>query len=261
MTPDEITSALKLAETPPSTVLKAGLNRADELAPLVYAIADKFCRGVYLLPEENALLFYGLHILAAARHPKLLDHLMAIARQPYDELEHLFPDHVVDKYPQFYWNRTSPHIQAAIGYLNVTSSRRRWIAGLYSNVFRAERELLGRLVALEDATGIAANATIHVRDAGSVADQQASFRSHARPMTRGSYGARPTWPIVHGDCCRMRRGQSRRASGRSRARDAKAASISSPVLALKNSDLQPDNASSRFPRLSRWSRHWSHRLD
>jgi hypothetical protein len=46
MTPDEITSALKLAETPPSMVLKAGLNKADELAPLVYAIADKFCRGV-----------------------------------------------------------------------------------------------------------------------------------------------------------------------------------------------------------------------
>jgi hypothetical protein len=46
-----------------------------------------------------------------------------------------------DKYPQFYWNNISPHIQAAIGYLNVTSSGRWWIAGLYSNVFRAEREL------------------------------------------------------------------------------------------------------------------------
>ena len=51
------------------------------------------------------------------------------------------PADVVDKYPQFYWNRISPHVQAAIGYLNVTSSGRRWIAGLYSNVFRAEREL------------------------------------------------------------------------------------------------------------------------
>ena len=51
------------------------------------------------------------------------------------------PADVVDKYPQFYWNRISPHIQVAIGYLNVTSSGRRWIAGLYSNVFRAEREL------------------------------------------------------------------------------------------------------------------------
>ena len=51
------------------------------------------------------------------------------------------PADIVDKYPQFYWNNISPHIQAAIDYLNVTSSGRLWIAGLYSNVFRAEREL------------------------------------------------------------------------------------------------------------------------
>ncbi len=51
------------------------------------------------------------------------------------------PADIVDKYPQFYWNNISPHIQAAIGYLNVTASGRWWIAGLYSNVFRAEREL------------------------------------------------------------------------------------------------------------------------
>jgi len=51
------------------------------------------------------------------------------------------PTDLVDKYPQFYWNRISPHIPAAIDYLNVTSSGRQWIAGLYSNVFRAERKL------------------------------------------------------------------------------------------------------------------------
>jgi hypothetical protein len=51
------------------------------------------------------------------------------------------PADIVDKYPQFYWNNISPHIQAAIGYLIVTASGRWWIAGLYSNVFRAEREL------------------------------------------------------------------------------------------------------------------------
>jgi hypothetical protein len=50
------------------------------------------------------------------------------------------PADLVDKYPQFYWSRVSPHVQVAIRYLNVTSSGRRWIAGLYSNVFRAERE-------------------------------------------------------------------------------------------------------------------------
>jgi hypothetical protein len=50
------------------------------------------------------------------------------------------PADIVDKYPQFYWNRISPHIQTAVRYLNVTSRGRQWIAGLYSNVFRAERE-------------------------------------------------------------------------------------------------------------------------
>src|SRR5207245_5892816 len=51
------------------------------------------------------------------------------------------PADVVYKYPQFYWNNVAPQIQAAIRYLNVTSSGRQWIANLYSNVFRAEREM------------------------------------------------------------------------------------------------------------------------
>jgi hypothetical protein len=51
------------------------------------------------------------------------------------------PADLVDKYPQFYWNSISPHIQAAIRYLNVTSSGHQWIANLHSNVFRAERDL------------------------------------------------------------------------------------------------------------------------
>ena len=51
------------------------------------------------------------------------------------------PADVIDKYPQFYWNMVSPHVQAAIRYLNVTSRGRQWIANLYSNVFRAEREV------------------------------------------------------------------------------------------------------------------------
>jgi len=94
MTLDEITLALKSRAAPPSAALTAGLAKADELAPLVYAMADKFCRGVYLLPEENEFLFYGLHILAAARHPELFDHVVAIAGQPDNELNQLFPDHI-----------------------------------------------------------------------------------------------------------------------------------------------------------------------
>jgi hypothetical protein len=47
------------------------------------------------------------------------------------------PTDLRDLYPKFFFNSVSTHLQQAIRYLNVTSSGRLWIAGLYSNVFRA----------------------------------------------------------------------------------------------------------------------------
>jgi hypothetical protein len=49
---------------------------------------------------------------------------------------------IVHKYPQFYWNSVAPYIQSAIRYLNVTANGRQWVANLYSNVFRAERDIV-----------------------------------------------------------------------------------------------------------------------
>jgi hypothetical protein len=57
------------------------------------------------------------------------------------QLGYTSPADLTDLYPQFYWNSVSAHIQTAIRYLNVTSSGRQWIANLYSNIFRAERDL------------------------------------------------------------------------------------------------------------------------
>jgi hypothetical protein len=51
------------------------------------------------------------------------------------------PADIVERYPQFYWNSVAPHIQTEISYLNRTSSGRHWIANLYANVFRAERDI------------------------------------------------------------------------------------------------------------------------
>ena len=51
------------------------------------------------------------------------------------------PADIVNRYPQFYWNTVAPHIQTEIGYLNKTEIGRQWIANLYSNVFRAERNI------------------------------------------------------------------------------------------------------------------------
>ncbi len=57
------------------------------------------------------------------------------------QLGYELPADIVNCYPQFYWNIVSPHIQTEIRYLNMTSSGRQWIASLYANVFRAEREI------------------------------------------------------------------------------------------------------------------------
>ena len=57
------------------------------------------------------------------------------------QLGYASPADIVDSYPQFYWNSVAPHIQTAIRYLNMTSRGRQWVANLYSNVFRAEREI------------------------------------------------------------------------------------------------------------------------
>jgi hypothetical protein len=51
------------------------------------------------------------------------------------------PADIVNRYPKFYWDIVSPHIQTEIRYLNMTLSGRRWIASLYANVFRAEQEI------------------------------------------------------------------------------------------------------------------------
>ena len=57
------------------------------------------------------------------------------------QLGYSSPADIVNLYPQFYWNSVAPHVQTAIRYLNVTSRGRQWIANLYSNVFRAERDI------------------------------------------------------------------------------------------------------------------------
>jgi hypothetical protein len=57
------------------------------------------------------------------------------------QLGYTSPADLTDSYPQFFWDSISPHIETAIQYLNITSRGRQWVASLYSNVFRAERDL------------------------------------------------------------------------------------------------------------------------
>jgi hypothetical protein len=88
---DAIIAGLRASNAKPA--LAEAVGHADALAPAVCGLAGKFCEGIHLLPADSDLLFNGLHVLAAARHPGLCDHLIEIARQPDDELNQLFPDH------------------------------------------------------------------------------------------------------------------------------------------------------------------------
>jgi hypothetical protein len=124
----------------------------EELDGARIARAIGFTRFPYSSPtEDEEIDEEGWLLRAADLIGQLGDpHYLRKANALYYEFEEIglnkqlgyeSPSDLVDKYPQLYWNSISPHIQAAIGYLNVTSSGRQWIAGLYSNVFRAERVL------------------------------------------------------------------------------------------------------------------------
>jgi hypothetical protein len=96
--------------------------------------------------DEEAALLRAADLIGQLGDP----HYIRKANALYNEFEEAglnrqlgyeSPADIVHKYPQFYWNSVAPYIQSAIRYLNVTANGRQWIANLYSNVFRAERDI------------------------------------------------------------------------------------------------------------------------
>src|SRR6202161_857983 len=118
------------------------IARAIEYTRFPYAASSRSEE----LNEEEGLLLRAADLIGQLGDPNYLKKANALFYE-FDEiglnkkLGYDTPADVVYKYPQFYWNNVAPQIQMAIRYLNVTSSGRQWIANLYANVFRAEREL------------------------------------------------------------------------------------------------------------------------
>jgi hypothetical protein len=54
------------------------------------------------------------------------------------QLGYTSPADLVERYPDFYWTSVSPHLEEAVGCLNVTAAGRQWIANLHSHVFCTE---------------------------------------------------------------------------------------------------------------------------
>ena len=86
----EIILALESAQWRPDAVLRQASGRAGEIAPAVIDVVEKAADRVYLMPKQRNLLFWGIHVLAAARRTELYRPLLRLLRQcPEDDLDQL----------------------------------------------------------------------------------------------------------------------------------------------------------------------------
>jgi hypothetical protein len=129
------------------------LDSTERLDAARSARAIEYTRVPYATPssdddlnEEEGLLLRAADLIGQLGDPNYMKKSNALFYE-FEEiglnktLGYETPADIVYKFPQFYWTNVAPQIQTAIRYLNVTSSGRQWIANLYGNVFRAEREV------------------------------------------------------------------------------------------------------------------------
>ncbi|MGA7811234.1 metal-dependent phosphohydrolase [Bradyrhizobium sp.] len=128
------------------------MNRIEGMAPLSKQRIAAAIEGTRFPPRQGQDYDEEASLLRAADFIGQLGDLNYIrkANALYHEFEEVginrqlgyeSPADIVNRYPQFYWGNVAPHIQTEIRYLNMTSSGRQWIASLYGNVFRAERDI------------------------------------------------------------------------------------------------------------------------
>jgi hypothetical protein len=97
---DQILDGIAFADRKP--ILEIGLAqvRAAEAAPRLLAVLSAAADGLYLGPEAENLLFYGLHILAGARNRNAFAPLMRLLRLPVEKLERLLGDAITESLPK-----------------------------------------------------------------------------------------------------------------------------------------------------------------
>jgi uncharacterized protein len=89
----DIIATLSKAQTLPRDALRLAVERADEIAPAVIEVVEAAARGVFLMPEQDTLLFWGIHAVAAAKRTELYRPLLRLLQQtPLEDLEQLLGD-------------------------------------------------------------------------------------------------------------------------------------------------------------------------
>jgi hypothetical protein len=118
---ERIVKAIEYTRFPPSPGQKTG--EADLLPRLVQA-ADLIGQlGDPMYAKKVNALFYEFEEIGRNR-----------------QLGYSTPADLVDKYPEFFWNTVSEHLDEGISYLNLTVSGRQWIANLHHHLLCAEND-------------------------------------------------------------------------------------------------------------------------
>jgi len=96
MTLDDIIHELRTSTGVPKEAMRAGVAEAPALRLRIDALAAKLVDGVWLVPEDEQLLFYGLNVLAAERDTAIWPRLADILKLPDADIDRTFGDGAVE---------------------------------------------------------------------------------------------------------------------------------------------------------------------
>ncbi len=114
-----VAEAIELTRFPPCP---NEVSEKAKLEPRLVQAADLIGQlGDPLYPKKANALFYEFEEIGSNR-----------------QLGYASPADLVDRFPGFYWNTVSMHIEEGIKYLGLTASGRQWIANLHNHIFSAE---------------------------------------------------------------------------------------------------------------------------
>lgn len=118
--PARIAEAIEMTRFP---VPKEGNRTSESLEPKLVQAADFIGQlGDPLYARKANALYYEFEEIGTNR-----------------QLGYSSPADIIEKYPAFFWNCVSTHLEDGIKYLNMTASGRQWIANLHHHILCAER--------------------------------------------------------------------------------------------------------------------------
>jgi hypothetical protein len=115
-----IAAAIEMTRFP---IPKDRKTASDDLEPKLVQAADFIGQlGDPLYSRKANALYYEFEEIGTNR-----------------QLGYTSPADIIERYPPFFWNCVSMHLDDGIKYLNMTTSGRQWIANLHHHILCAER--------------------------------------------------------------------------------------------------------------------------